>query len=576
MTAHLGASPRQSVHLAPGTRLGDFTIAAPLRRISVADMYRATTDSGGAASIYVVHAALSSVAEVRAAILAAARDASALAEHRHLVRTLGAGTDGGHLWVATEELDGSTLRELLARKREAGAGGFGARGAGNLVIGVAAGLGAAHLVHGAVSTDSIIVNRTGRVRIADLALGPGIVAAVHSRVFAAGSHLAPEVAAGGAPTAASDVYALGALLYEALLGRPLERGGPRPSEAVPGLTAQVDELIARACHRDPNRRFGAPEVFKELVADALGRGGAMEEEQAAASSSGERPSLAQSIAQPGTGAAADPALAAALADSTEKWLIAKGRLDYGPFSLAEVLAQIQRGDVVPGNIIIDKDTGARIHVEEHPLLGPLVEHAKHERDAQRRAQAEVAHQSREHKRGVLLYGGIAAGVIAVAVTAILVVRATRSAETKQIAGVETVGAASLDVKISAPKKPPRPAGGRRLGGGGGGGGGAGGGDTLALDMSGDDDDGSETLDMGTVYGVYSRAGGQLGGCLQSTGQRAAQISIIIEGKSGRVNWVRVNGEAAGGLHGCIQRVMRSLKFPSINGPRTRAEFDISL
>ena len=34
------------------------------------------------------------------------------------------------------------------------------------------------------------------------------------------------------------------------------------------------------------------------------------------------------------------ALAAALADTTEKFLISKGRLDYGPFSLADVVAQI--------------------------------------------------------------------------------------------------------------------------------------------------------------------------------------------------------------------------------------------
>ena len=96
-------------------------------------------------------------------------------------------------------------------------------------------------------------------------------------------------------------------------------------------------------------------------------------------------------------------------------------------------------------------------------------------------------------------------------------------------------------------------------------------------MVGDEDDsGGAPLDMNTVYSVYARYGGQLGGCLASNGARSAQISIIIEGKSGRVNWVRVNGESAGGLHGCLSRVLKSMKFPSIDGPRTRAEFDISL
>jgi hypothetical protein len=96
-------------------------------------------------------------------------------------------------------------------------------------------------------------------------------------------------------------------------------------------------------------------------------------------------------------------------------------------------------------------------------------------------------------------------------------------------------------------------------------------------MSGDEDDGGGSpLPMGTVFQVYSKYGGQLGGCLASTGSRSAAIAIIIDGPSGRVNWVRVNGEASGSLHGCMSRVLKSMKFPSTDGPRTRAEFDIGL
>ncbi len=99
---------------------------------------------------------------------------------------------------------------------------------------------------------------------------------------------------------------------------------------------------------------------------------------------------------------------------------------------------------------------------------------------------------------------------------------------------------------------------------------------LALDMSGDDDSSEPPLDMGTIYGVYSRYGGQLGGCMSRSGENYVNIGIIIEGKSGKVNWVRVNGGKSGGLYDCINRVMRSMKFPSINAARSRAEFDISL
>ena len=57
---------------------------------------------------------------------------------------------------------------------------------------------------------------------------------------------------------------------------PLERGGPRPSDIVEGVNTQIDEIVARACHRDPEKRFGRAEVFGEVVAEALQKGGAVQ------------------------------------------------------------------------------------------------------------------------------------------------------------------------------------------------------------------------------------------------------------------------------------------------------------
>jgi hypothetical protein len=304
----------------------------------------------------------------------------------------------------------------------------------------------------------------------------------------------------------------------------------------------------------------------------------------------QKPSLAESLAQPAAVAApVDRALAAALADSTEKWLVSKGRLDYGPYSLADIVTQINKGEILAGNVIVDKDTGGRMDVARHPLLSTLIDGAKQKRDDARRAQAEVGHQAREKRRGTLLFGVIGLGVIGLAVGVYLIVQAARGDEHKKIAGISSLGDSSLKVTFSQPKKPPKKV---RTGGGGGGGhkssggssnngGGAvsglGGNSDQMLDLSGEDEDeGSETLDMNTVYQVYSRFGGALGGCLQSNGGGTANLSIIIEGKSGRVNWLRVNGEKSGGLFNCMGRVVKKMSFPPINGPRTRAEFDISI
>ena len=85
---------------------------------------------------------------------------------------------------------------------------------------------------------------------------------------------------------------------------------------------------------------------------------------------------------------------------------------------------------------------------------------------------------------------------------------------------------------------------RRRAGGGGGGGGRTTSENMSLDLS-DDSDETETLGMDKVYAVYSHYGAQLGGCLQSTGASSANIGIIIDGPSGRVKFVKVNGTDVG-------------------------------
>jgi serine/threonine protein kinase len=599
MTVTTGTSAHPSgafnTRLAAGLALGDYVVGQPLWPLRIADAYRANGPKG-AATIYVIHARIAQSA-VRDHVIAGARYAAALPEHKHLVKTLAAGLTGELLWIATEEVDGSLVRDMLVKKKQAGTAGFGARGSGNLMQGVASAI--ADCQHGALSAESVVVNRTGRVRIADVALGPATLVAMQAGLVPMAASVAPELqAAGTPPSRTGDVYAVGSLLYEVLVGSPLERGGPRPSEVVPGTNMQIDEIIARSCHSNPEKRFGSVEVLKEVVAEALGQGGAMQTSAVPTLArapdldrhvASVAPSLAQDIADAAASQQLSPAasgnvivdraLSAALADTTEKWLVTKGRLDYGPFSLADIVKQIESGEIVAGNIIMDKDTGARGDVGQHPLLGPMIDKAKQRRDDQRRAQAEARVQSSEKKRGVLLYVLIGLGVVGAALAVMLIIQSTKSDDaSKKVASVTKLAGAQLDVKVSMPKTPPahhRTGGSTHHSGGNTGASQGNSSEDLSLDLS-DDSDETETLGMDKVYAVYSHYGSQLGGCLASTGAGQANIGIIINGPSGRVNWVKVNGQASGPLWNCINRVMRNMQFPKINGPRTRAEFDIGL
>jgi serine/threonine protein kinase len=592
MTATVGRTPDGSAaRLQPGLQLGEYRLGQPLWPLRIADAYRADGPAGPV-TLFVIHARIAAHPGVREQVINGTRVAAALPEHRHLVKTLAAGLTGDILWIAAEDIDGSLVRELLEKKRAAGTSGLGLRASGNLITGITNALVEIH--HGAISDESVAVNRMGRVRVIDLALGPGTLAAMQAGLIPVSTTMPPECKEGAPPSGSSDVYAIGCLLYEVLVGQPLARGGPRPSDVVADVNKQIDEVVARACHRDPEKRFGRVDVLGEVVSEALNRGGAMmtsavptldrqpalEQQVSLASELASPQPHAVASAAASAGMSLDRVLAAALADTTEKWLVSKGRLDYGPFSLADIVTQIERGDIVAGNVIMDKDTGARSDVGAHPLLGPMVEVARQKRDDARRAQAEVAVQSKDKKRGVVLYLLIVLGLAGVGAAVYFIIQSTKATEKEKIEGVSALEGASLKVSVSMPKKPPpRPrggGGGRPAGGGGGGGGGNQGTENLSLDLSDEGDEGTETLDMGRVYSVYSKYGGQLGGCLQSTGSGSANIYINIDGKSGKVSFVKINGQTSGPLFGCMNRVLRGMKFPSINGPRTRAEFDISM
>ena len=220
MTAHAGTTSGSHAQLRAGAQLGEYVLGQPLWPLRIADAYRANGPKGPA-TVYVIKAAIAAEPTVRDEVIAGTRAAAALPEHKHLVHTLAAGLTGDILWIATEEVDGSLVRDMLLKKKQAGSSGLGARGAGNLITGVTAAM--AEVVHGALSSESVVVNRQGRIRVTDLALGPGTLAAMRAGLIPMQSCIAPEVQASGAPSAVGDVYSVGALLYESLVGSALER-----------------------------------------------------------------------------------------------------------------------------------------------------------------------------------------------------------------------------------------------------------------------------------------------------------------------------------------------------------------
>ncbi len=199
------------------------------------------------------------------------REAKSVARlsHPNVVGVFDQGTDGTYVYLAMEYVAGCTLRDVL---RERGA--LQPRAALDILEPILAALGAAHragLVHRDMKPENVLIGDDGRVKVADF----GLVRAVDTHTTASTgsvlgtvSYLAPEQMEHGTADARVDVYACGVVLYEMLTGSKPHTGGSAaqilyshlhddvtpPSELVPGLAPELDELVAAATARAPEQR----------------------------------------------------------------------------------------------------------------------------------------------------------------------------------------------------------------------------------------------------------------------------------------------------------------------------------
>jgi serine/threonine-protein kinase len=138
---------------------------------------------------------------------------------------------------------------------------------------VLSGLAAAHragIVHRDVKPENVLLAEDGRIKIGDFGLARATSAntATGQMLLGTIAYLAPELVTRGTADARSDIYALGIMLYEMLVGEQPYKGEqpmqiayqhatdsvPRPSARNPGIPEQFDELVMWATERNPDDR----------------------------------------------------------------------------------------------------------------------------------------------------------------------------------------------------------------------------------------------------------------------------------------------------------------------------------
>jgi tRNA A-37 threonylcarbamoyl transferase component Bud32 len=205
-----------------------------------------------------------------------AREARALAKlnHPNIVSVFDFGQTGGHCWFLMEFVDGRNLRELLRTKT------LQPREALGIVPKVCDALQYAHdegIVHRDIKPENILLDKKGRVKIADFGLAKLVgKEASDFSLTATGMtlgtprYMAPEQF--DKPQEVdhrADIYSLGVVLYEMLTGEvPMGRFAP-PSATV-GVDVRLDEVVLRSLEKEPSRRYQHASEVKTQVESIAG------------------------------------------------------------------------------------------------------------------------------------------------------------------------------------------------------------------------------------------------------------------------------------------------------------------
>jgi serine/threonine protein kinase len=267
--------------LPSGTRFGPYEITAPLGAGGMGEVYRARdTRLSRDVAIKTLPAAFATDPERRARFESEARAIAALS-HPNVLALHDVGTAGDIAYAVMELVEGQTLRERLID------GPISSARMIALAIQIAQGLAAAHdkgIVHRDLKPENLIITPDGRVKILDFglarretpvtansqSLAPTVAVATEpGAVMGTTAYMSPEQVRGQVADARSDIFALGAVMYEMISGvRPF--GGETAAETMtailreqqadlaqrsPDVSPALERIVKRCLEKQPQERF---------------------------------------------------------------------------------------------------------------------------------------------------------------------------------------------------------------------------------------------------------------------------------------------------------------------------------
>jgi serine/threonine protein kinase len=540
----------------------------------------------------------------------ACRTAATLS-HRNIARVFGVGrTPKGEHFIAGEWIDGTRLSDFI---QERNGDPISLRGIYNVVAHLCNALSYAHEKgpHGTLRPSIVWVTRGGRVKVHDFGVGQVLLGAAGSDAFKSTDHacLAPEVKRGEPATPQSDVFGIGAILYELLTTRSPGSDFVAPSHVRDDVPAAMDGILFQCLAPDPKDRFDSPEAVRNallpFVTEAnslpppadVGVGVDIDLGSVLPPPDLEIPMFSLAPLAPQPPLAPPPAPKRGLmsminqlsADTKQRWMVAQDKMDHGPFNARELIERLNIGGFSGDDLTLNTDTGERKALREWPEFRDFILQREHQNTTAAEQAARVnAHRS--EKRSSAMKWLIAASLIGLVVISVGGFLLSRSSDIREAASTElgdlfklgkiTTGEAGLlpDPPVKRRKRGSSAAPAAKRNGG----------------FFSYNEAMSQAMEIGDASqggGEGRLTGGQVASVMNRNLNRFYGKCVIPEVKSGgKPGNVKVdlaiagNGSVMGttvhggsaGFQGCMGQQIKSVRFPTFGAPRMGARYSFTV